>query len=62
MSVKSSTQTQFGAPARKGGPVRSSGGRRCEAPGCNTILSTYNAATKCYLHTPSTTRHPLAGR
>lgn len=62
MSVKSSSEIQFGTPTRKGGPARSSQGRHCEVPGCTTILSTYNSAMRCYLHTTSTPRHPLASR
>jgi hypothetical protein len=32
-------------------PVRSFGRRRvCAAPGCTVFLSTYNPASRCYLH------------
>jgi hypothetical protein len=32
-------------------PVRSFGQRRvCEAPGCRAYLSSYNPASRCYLH------------
>jgi hypothetical protein len=32
-------------------PVRSFGQRRvCEAPGCQAYLSSYNPASRCYLH------------
>jgi hypothetical protein len=32
-------------------PVRSFGHRRvCAAPGCTAYLSTYNPASRCYLH------------
>ena len=32
-------------------PVRSFGQRRvCEAPGCQAYLSSYNPATRCYIH------------
>jgi hypothetical protein len=32
-------------------PVRSFGRRRvCAAPGCGAFLSTYNPASRCYLH------------
>jgi hypothetical protein len=61
VSVKSSTGTRYGTPTTKGGPARSTEGRRCESPGCGTILSVYNTATMCYLHTTSSPRHPLAG-
>jgi hypothetical protein len=59
MSVKSTTGTSYGAPG-KGAHPRAAEQRRCDAPGCTTILSAYNASTRCYLHTEPTTRHPLA--
>lgn len=59
MSVKSSVVTRYGTPA-KGAHPREAGDRRCDAPGCTTILSAYNASTTCYLHTQPNTRHPLA--
>ena len=32
-------------------PVRSFGQRRvCDAPGCQALLSSYNPASRCYLH------------
>jgi hypothetical protein len=32
-------------------PVRSFGRRRvCQAPGCQAYLSSYNPASRCYLH------------
>jgi hypothetical protein len=32
-------------------PVRSFGRRRvCDAPGCQAYLSSYNPATRCFLH------------
>jgi hypothetical protein len=58
--VRNSNQTQYGTPNRKGVPVRSTQGRKCSFPGCGTVLSIYNAATECFLHSPSTKRHPLA--
>jgi len=52
---------QFGAPSRgKGIAKRSVGGRQCDAPGCTTVLSTYNASSTCWLHTGPELRHPLA--
>ena len=59
MSVKSTTGTRYGAPG-KGAHPRELDRRQCDAPGCTTILSAYNASTTCYLHTQPTTRHPLA--
>jgi hypothetical protein len=32
-------------------PIRSFGRRRvCDAPGCQALLSSYNPASRCYLH------------
>ena len=42
-------------------PTRSAAGRRCEAQGCGTILSTYNSSLTCALHAQPTRRPPLAG-
>lgn len=35
------------------------GGRVCEEPGCDTVLSTYNPASYCALHDPA---HPAPAR
>jgi hypothetical protein len=59
MSVKNTVATRYGAPG-KGAHPRAADDRRCDAPGCGTILSAYNASTTCYLHTQAKTRHPLA--
>lgn len=51
---------RLGAPdGSKGSPVRAAGGRRCEEPGCSTVLSTYNRSARCYLHTAPSYRLPL---
>jgi len=51
----------FGPPGRgKDVASRAARGRACATPGCETVLSTYNASTTCWLHTASTYRHPLA--
>jgi hypothetical protein len=50
---------QYGTPG-KGARRRAASGRRCDAPGCTTILSAYNASTTCYLHARPATRTPLA--
>jgi hypothetical protein len=48
MSASSSTRRRaVGADV----PVRSFGQRRvCAAPGCTAYLSSYNPASRCYLH------------
>jgi hypothetical protein len=60
MSVKNTTVgMRYGTPGKDAYP-RATDERRCDAPGCTTILSTYNSSTTCYLHSEPTTRHPLA--
>jgi hypothetical protein len=54
------SDVQLGTPTRaKGQPVRAERGRLCDAVGCSTVLSTYNAATTCWLHARPEYRHPL---
>jgi hypothetical protein len=45
-----SSQTRYGTP---------DSGRPCGEPGCTTVLSTYNASDRCYLHAAPSFRHPL---
>jgi len=53
----------FGTPATgKGAMSRAEAGRHCEVAGCGTVLSTYNSASTCWLHSSPTQRHPLAPR
>ena len=50
------------APERRIGFLlggREARGRQCEAPGCSTVLSTYNRSRTCYLHTMPEYRHAL---
>lgn len=52
---------QFGPPERgRGLASRAAQGRVCDRLGCSTILSTYNVTGTCWLHTPTTYRHPLS--
>jgi hypothetical protein len=61
--TKSSTTAWFGPPDRgKGALSRAKAGRLCDYPGCATVLSTYNSAATCFLHSAPTLRHPLASR
>jgi hypothetical protein len=61
MSTMSGKNVQFGPPIRgKEASTRPSPGRTCEESGCATVLSTYNAATRCWLHSDPSYRHPLA--
>jgi hypothetical protein len=56
-------EVRYGTPTTgKGAASRSRAGRLCEFPGCETILSTYNSATTCWLHSSPTPRHALAPR
>lgn len=60
MVKSSSGDVRYGAPDRgKDVASRAAVGRHCGAPGCGTVLSTYNKSTTCYLHTMPSTRHPL---
>jgi hypothetical protein len=58
--ARTSEGVQFGTPQRgKEAAARPIRGRRCEYPGCPTVLSTYNSATTCWFHTrPSYGRPP----
>lgn len=63
MATKSSSTARFGPPDRgKGALSRAAAGRLCAESGCATVLSTYNSATTCFLHSAPTLRHPLATR
>ena len=45
------SETRYGPPdAGKKAKHRPPKGRLCEQLGCATVLSTYNAADRCYLH------------
>ena len=51
---------QFGTPDRGYDLAsRAEQGRLCAEPGCETVLSTYNRSSTCYLHTAPSYRHPL---
>jgi hypothetical protein len=54
-------RANFGAPTRgKDSPTQAGSGRACSWMGCTTILSTYNTATSCWLHTQPSMRPPLS--
>lgn len=59
MVRSTSGRVQYGTPDR--GKQKSSGTAKtlCTAVGCTTVLSVYNSATTCYLHSEPTYRHPL---
>ena len=63
MNRANSATVQYGTPGSgKDAASRPQAGRRCEATGCTTVLSTYNAATTCWLHSAPNPRHALAAR
>lgn len=52
---------QFGSPVRgKEAAARPPRGRMCEVEGCQTILSTYNSSSLCWLHTQPSYHHALS--
>lgn len=42
--------------------ARGPSGRRCATPGCATIISVYNQADRCWLHSSPERRTALADR
>ena len=63
MNRTNSAEVRYGAPsASKQAASRAKAGRRCEVASCGTVLSTYNAATTCWLHSSPTHRHALERR
>jgi hypothetical protein len=57
----SRTKALFGTPTKgRDSIARSRKGRHCSHVDCPTVLSTYNMSETCWLHTPPSTRHPLA--
>jgi hypothetical protein len=52
---------QYGTPnVQKRAVSEARVGRRCSERGCVTVLSVYNEATTCWLHSTPTRRHALA--
>lgn len=63
MAKAQSGEVQYGPPSPgKGAASRARIGRHCTASGCTTVLSTYNASTTCWVHSPPAYRHALAPR
>ncbi len=63
MATTNGGKVFFGPPERgKDAGSRAPTGRRCEVPGCTTVLSIYNDATTCWLHSSPSLRHALARR
>ena len=57
--AKTSRGIEYGSPLAGKSTARGTRGRPCEHPGCTTVLSTYNSATTCWLHSQPATRRPL---
>jgi hypothetical protein len=54
------SQIRYGPPdPGKKARHRPPKGRSCQQPGCATVLSTYNAADHCFIHSAPAFRHPL---
>ncbi len=57
---RATSGVEFGPPGRgKAASDREARGRRCEAAGCQTVLSTYNRSTTCFLHSAPEMRHAI---
>ncbi|MBI4261074.1 MAG: hypothetical protein HY658_10965 [Actinobacteria bacterium] len=55
--AKTAHGIEYGTPhTGKGAVRRGTTGRACAHPGCTTILSTYNEASTCWMHSPSAFR------
>jgi hypothetical protein len=61
MAARLGNGVQLGSPARgKEASARPVRGRVCDEPGCQTVLSTYNASSCCWMHTQPSKVHPLS--
>jgi hypothetical protein len=59
--ITTTNNVQYGVPLANGkADRRAVSGRTCSDASCDTVLSTYNKATTCWLHTSATTHHALA--
>ena len=60
MGINGRAGVTFGQPDRgRGKASRAAAGRTCDEDGCATILSTYNASTRCGIHEKAETKHAL---
>jgi hypothetical protein len=63
MNRTNSAETHYGTPLTgKGATARAQAGRLCAVADCGTLISTYNSASTCWLHSSPTHRHALATR
>jgi hypothetical protein len=60
MVMSNSAKVPYGTPERgKELASRAPKGRLCAAPGCATVLSTYNRSQTCFLHSSPSFGSPL---
>jgi hypothetical protein len=62
MSTANARRLPAPAPGAKPIKARGPSGRRCPEPGCTTVISIYNEADRCWLHSEPEPRPPLADR
>jgi hypothetical protein len=62
MSTANARRLPTLAPRAKPIEARGPSGRRCPEPGCTTVISIYNEADRCWLHSAPERRPPLAER
>lgn len=62
MSVGAASSAAWWEPVRFPNTVYSSGERRCERDGCDTILSRYNGGRECFLHQDEAARQAYMRR
>lgn len=63
MTRANTADVRYGPPdTGRSAAARAQSGRQCEVAGCLTVLSTYNAALTCWLHSAPAFRHALAPR
>jgi hypothetical protein len=61
MTRPASSDVRYGTPdARTSKTHEHRRGRRCDHAGCETVLSSYNSATTCWLHSSPAPKHALA--
>jgi hypothetical protein len=57
--ARTSNGVEYGTPLAGKATIQNTRNRPCEHPGCPTVLSTYNSATTCWLHSRPELRRPL---
>jgi hypothetical protein len=57
MTIKALGLRHIATPDTQDIPKTHPIGRRCERPGCRTLLTRYNGGRRCYAHSPSRSDH-----